>query len=280
MPYTKSGIFYTAKPTISGTGTKARYGGGYMGGPKYQPGYYRGSATGPAYKVMPYKKGSPETKYFDTSFSQTVASAADWTGTEVPCTNYIQSDGTTLGAYTDSALIPSAIGSGYGQVQGSKYNLKKIRVKGAFAPTILQDQADVPTPSSVRLILVLDTMPQGAQAQGEAVFTDMGTSTQANFSFLAMGAGTGARFRILKDKLFTLNPAAVGTDGASTLSAMRNGVNFKLAANLSSYGSVNLKANSSTPTVASLSNCNIFLLAHCNTGNVTILGCARTYYYE
>jgi len=66
-----------------------------------------------ATRALPYARSTnipPETKYFDTVFSQTVASAQDWTGTEVPCVNYIQSDGTTVGAYTDSALIPSAIG--------------------------------------------------------------------------------------------------------------------------------------------------------------------------
>lgn len=80
----------------------------------------------------------------------------------MPCTNYIQSDGTTLGAYTDSALIPSAVGAGYGQVVGSKYMLHKIRVRGQVFPAVNSDQADVPPMASVRVVLVQDLRPNGA----------------------------------------------------------------------------------------------------------------------
>jgi len=118
-----------------------------------------------------------ETKYFDTSQgSAGIANAADWTGSELPSTNYIQSDGTTLGAYTDSALIPSAVGAGYGQVVGSKYHLKKIRTRGQIWSIVQSDQADVPLPSTVRMLLVMDTRPNGAQGQGEEVLADMGTA--------------------------------------------------------------------------------------------------------
>lgn len=236
---------------------------------------------------MPYNRAAKgnvpvETKYFDTSFSQTVASAADWTGTEVPCTNYIQSDGTTVGAYTDSALIPSAIGAGYGQINGNKYYLKKLRIKGEVTPPIVADQADVLGAASTRLSLVLDTQPQGAQAQGENVYTDMGIAGQVNYSFLAMAAGSGGRFRILKDKVIMHQPGMAGTDGASTNSVSRTGTVFKFNLNFAKPLQVQLKANSATPTVASLSNYNIFLLAHTNTATAapTILGCARAYYCD
>lgn len=221
-----------------------------------------------------------ETKYFDTSFSQTVASAGDWTGTEVPCTNYIQSDGTTVGAYTDSALIPFAVGAGYGQVVGSKYNLKKIRVRGEVTGIVGADQADVPPPNSVRVVLVQDLRPNGAQAQGEDVFTDMGNGPQCNYSFLAMGAGTGAKFRILADETIMLQPALAGTDGASTNSVVRSGQTFSFVWKPKQPLQVFLKANSASPTVASLSSANIFLLAHAGSATTTtaIQGCARCYY--
>jgi len=219
-----------------------------------------------------------ETKYFDTSFSATVSSAADWTGSEVPCTNYIQSDGTTVGAYTDSALIPTAIGAGYGQVVGSRYNLKKIRVRGSVVGVVASDAADVPTASSVRMCLVQDMRPNGAQAQGEDVFTDMGSAAQVNHAFLAMGAGTGARFRILADEWVTLQPAVAGTDGASTNSTVRTGHHFSFVSNFKTPIQVFLKANSATPTVASLSNMNIFLLMHTSLATVAVNGVSRAYY--
>jgi len=224
-----------------------------------------------------------ETKYFDTSFSANVGVANDWTGTEVPMTNYIQSDGTTVGAYTDCALIPTAIGAGYGNINGNQYYLKKLRVKGRLIPSVVADSADVLAAYTTRLCLVLDLQPQGAQAQGESVFSDMGGANQCDFSFLAMGAGSGGRFRILKDKLILHQPGVAGTDGASTNSVANMGALFNFSVNWRKALRVILKANSATPTVASLANCNIFLLAHSSgpqAGQPVIVGCSRAYYVD
>jgi len=233
---------------------------------------------GPA-RAMPMPT---ETKYFDTAFQQTVASAADWTGTEVPCTAYIQSDGTTVGAYTDAALVPSAIGAGYGQVGGNKYYLQRMRVRGQLAPATISDQADVQVATTTRVLLICDTQPNGAQAQGEEVFTDMGSAAHNNFSFLAMAGGAGGRFQVLKDKVFIQQPAVVQTDGASTGSFVRTGNTFKFNVSFKKRRQLVLKANSAVPTVASLSNMNFFLLAHCSatSGAPVISGCARAYYVD
>lgn len=225
--------------------------------------------------VMP-----PETKYFDTVQSQTISASADWTGTEVPSTSYIQSDGTTVGAYTDSALLPSAIGAGYGQVNGNKYFVKSMRCRGELTPTLAPDAADVQGPVTVRVVLVHDTQPNGAQAQGEEVFTDTGNAIQCNYSFQAMGAGSGGRFRILKDKTFLLQPGVAGTDGTNTNSVVRNGAKFAFSYRPKKPIQVILKASSSTPTVASLSNNNMFLLAHSSSAAQTISSCTRVYYQD
>lgn len=226
-------------------------------------------------RIMP-----PETKYFDTQHSQTISTAADWTGTEVPNVNYIQSDGTTVGAYTDSALLPSAIGAGYGQVNGNKYFMKHLRIRGEITPAVSPDAADVQAMSVTRLVLVMDTQPNGAQAQGEEVFTDLGTTQACNYSFQAMGAGAGGRFRILKDKFFRLQPGLAGTDGTNTNSVVKTGTTYNFSYRPKKPIQVILKANSSTPTVASLSNTNIFLLAHNTAGSVVITGACRVYYQD
>jgi len=228
---------------------------------------------------MPYIP--QETKYFDTSQQQTVAVAADWTGTEVPCTNYIQSDGVTVGAYTDSALIPSAIGAGYGQVVGNKFSVRKIRVRGEITSSIGQDRPDVPDPLNVRVSLVLDTRPNGAQAQGEEIFSDIGGSAQCTYSFLAMGAGQAGRFKILKDQVVTLQPMSSGTDGTNTNSIVRGSERFSFTWKPKKPLQVLLKANSATPTVASLSSANIFLLCHGSSSGspaTTIYSACRCYY--
>jgi len=237
----------------------------------------RGRSAGRPVTVL-YMPSSEETKYFDTSFSQTLSASADWTGTEVPCVNYVQSDGTTVGAYTDSALIPSAIGAGFGQVVGAKYRIKKIRCRGHVFGTTQSDAADLPPPFSVRVVLVQDTRPNGVQAQGEELFLDMGGAGVQNYAFMAMGAGQAGRFRILKDFVVSLQPSGAGTDGANTNSCARGGALFNFTWKPKVPLEVLLKANSNTPTVASLSSANIFLLAHSEANTTTINGCARCYY--
>lgn len=243
-----------------------------------------GAAASAAWRASPayqrQMRPTLETKYFDTSFSQTVASAADWTGTEVPCSNYVQSDGTTVGVYTDSALIPSAAGSGYGQVNGSKYFLKKLRLRGQVRVNPLSDQADMSANRIVRLVLVMDTQPNGAQAQGEDVFIDMGSAEQNTFNFLSMGSGNGGRFRILADEVLVLDQITAGTDGTNTNSLGFAGKEFSMSYSPKKPIQVNIKPNSTTPTTASLANYNIFLLAHSSGTSGAINGCARAYFCD
>lgn len=244
---------------------------------------YTGSSASAAWRrSAAYQRQSApqETKYFDVSLIGTAGAAADWTNTEMPCTNYIQNDGTTLGAYTDSALIPSAAGSGYGQVNGSKYYLKKLRIKGQVNVAALGDQADAQTDRTVRVVLVHDTQPNGAQAQGEDVFQDMGTPTQNQFNFLAMGSGSGGRFRILKDESFTISNVVAGTDGTNTNSLGFQTKLFSWVYKPSKPIQVNIKPNSTTPNTASLANHNIFVLAHCNSATVAFTAVSRCYYCD
>lgn len=219
-----------------------------------------------------------EMKYFDTVQEQVVASAADWTGTEVPCISYLQSDGSTLGAYTDSALVPSASGSGYGQIQGTKYSIYGIRVSGEIIPTLVSDSADVQAGTSVRIVLVLDTQPNGAQAQGEEVFTDTGSAPHCNHAFLAMAAGSGDRFHVLRERLMMLQPGDSSSDGINTSSVVRTSGLFHFAYFFDTPLEVYIRSNSATPSVAQLSNANIFLLAHSGSGTQQIVSCTRVFY--
>lgn len=226
---------------------------------------------------------APETKYFDTAFNAAIALAADWTGTEVPMTSYIQSDGTTVGAYTDASLVPSAVGAGYGQVVGSKYLLKGLRVRGTIGNAFAADQADMPAAPVVTVCLVQDTQPNGAQAQGEEVFTDLGSALQCAFSFQAMGAGAGGRFKILKRKTYVLTPTVAGTDGANTNSVGIGSRYFEFTYQPKKPVLCNIKASSSTPTVATISDNNFFLLAKASgfaAAAPSIVGAARAYYCD
>lgn len=223
-----------------------------------------------------------ETKYFDTTWYASVDSAADWATSAVAMTSYINADGTTVSAYTGSALVPSAVGAGYGQVVGSKYLLKQIRLKGELVSGVSSDSADVKPSVTVRCVLVQDTQPNGVQATGDLVFTDLGNAAQVNYSFQAMAAGNGGRFRILKDKTFMLQPGVAGTDGANTNSCTNMSAHFTMSYKPKKPIMCNIKANSATPTIASISDNNIFLLCHASSASpvITFAGAARAYYVD
>ncbi len=227
-----------------------------------------------------------ETKYFDTGINAGVLFAGtDWSDTEVPCDNFVNSSGTAA-AYTNSALVPSAIGSGYGQVNGNRYKLKKIRIRGTLGTAIQADQADVPAPCNVRLMLVMDEQPNGAQAQGEDIMQDIGTAAENLYSYKRV-ASTSGRFRILKDQFMVLQPAVTATDHAtnsSTNSNVRYSQQFSMQYSPKVPKLVNIKSGNATPTVAGLVNCNIFLLlAGVNGTTVTtivIQAASRCYYVD
>ncbi len=223
----------------------------------------------------------PETKYFDTACDgHTMATAADWTGTEVPMDVFIAGDGSTVSAYTDSALIPSAQGTGYGQLLGTRYHLKSIRIKGAINAKVQSDQADVARGAIVRLVLVMDTNANGAQAQGESVFTDFGSDSINCNSFLNMGT-TGGKFRVLRDMRVMLQPAVAGTDGASTNSIVRQSSLFHMQWKPKKPLVCSLKASAGTPATSQLQSHNIFLLALTDSGaGATLDFACRAYYCD
>lgn len=225
-----------------------------------------------------------ETKYFDTQFASTVTAAGTtWADTEVPCTNYVNSSGTAA-VYTASALLPSANGSGYGEVDGNRYKLLKIRVRGTVVAGAIADQADAISGGiQCRLLLVMDTQANGAQAQGEDIIQDFG-DTGGNLEAFMRVSSTGGRFRILKDDFFILQPAVAPTDGASTSSAGFEGYQFSWQYKPKEPLTCNITSSNATPAVAGLVNNNIFMLAYGRRGNtstaVTVTGCARAYYVD
>lgn len=224
-----------------------------------------------------------ETKYFDTGINTVITWAgSDWSNTEVPCDNYVNSSGAAA-AYTDSCLLPTAIGSAYGEVNGNRYKLKKIRVRGNLFVPLVADSADVLNPTYVRMMLVHDEQPNGAQAQGEDIMQDIGDVGENLYSFKRVASSSG-RFRILKDVFHVLDATVAGTDGTNTNSVGTEGLNFSFQYQPNSPILVNVKSGSSTPTIASTVNANMFLLlAGTRAGAtvaVTIRAASRAYYVD
>ncbi len=224
-----------------------------------------------------------ETKYFDCGIFTTVTWAGtDWSDSEVPCDNFVNSSGVAA-AYTDSCLLPTAIGSGYGQVNGNRYKLKKIRVRGSLEAAVSQNQADMLQAGIVRLMLIHDEQPNGAQAQGEDIMQDIGAAGENLFSYKRVASSSG-RFRILKDMFINLQPVTAGTDGTNTNSLAFETENFSFQYQPNSPILVNVKSGSATPTIASTINCNMFLiLAATRAGaalGITVSAASRAYYVD
>jgi len=223
-----------------------------------------------------------EVKYFDVGINASVTTAGTtWADTEVPADNYVNSGGAAA-AYTDSCLVPTAQGSGYGQVNGNKYTLKTLRVKGSLSVPTNTAGTTVYNPIPVRLVLVMDNMPSGSQAQGEDVFQDFGATEENAYSFLRMAAG-GGRYTILKDKIINITPVVSANNAAATtVSTSYTQPHFKFA--VKPNKEVQIKTGNATPTVAGTVNCNVFLLAYAyqSTGAVavTVQACSRAYYVD
>lgn len=230
----------------------------------------------------------PETKYFDCGFDGTVTWAGTtWANSEVPMVNAVGGDG-IVSAYTDSALIPSAIGSGYGQVIGNKYQIKKLRVRGQAMIPVAVDQADAAQPVITRILLVMDKQPNGVQAQGEEIMQDLGTVGENTFSFQRVAENLD-RFRILKDQIIEHQPTTAPTDGTSTNSSGWESKTFSFQYVPRKAIHVTIKSAGSAPATSQLVNCNLFMLAVASgattagakvISSVKISGSSRCYYCE
>lgn len=262
--------------------------------PRYRPrsGMYNplpfGQATKAAAAVM-YGRASalkPETKYFDVSFtSANTAAGTTWADTEVEADFYVNASGTpTAFAGSYFSMLPTAVGSSYGQVDGNRFLLKRIRVKGKVIVPVASDQADVTQAATVRMLLVMDTQPNGAQAQGEDIMQDVGGAGENQFSFKRIAGQAVGRFRILRDETIVLQQTVAATDGANTnTQAVETGL-FSWTYSPIKPIQVNIASGNSVPATAGLLSHNIFMLCYGLRGSGTVqtsvIASSRCYYCD
>lgn len=224
-----------------------------------------------------------ETKYFDTTFSATVPATADWAASNIPMTSFLNNQG-ALTAYTDSPIIPSSNGSGYGEVVGNKYLLKAVRCRGELQITAVSAQAVALQNPMVRVVLVLDTQPNGAQETGPNVFTDLGGAPQCNYSFQQMAAGMPGRFKILGSVTKSIVHSINWNDAAGTGTSVFCKEPFEFTKAWKRGLKICIKSNAGgTPAIANYTDASIFLMAHsaAAAGYVcTIVGANRAYYID
>lgn len=143
-----------------------------------------------------------EMKYFDSSkVATSVAASTDWTGTEYDPT-------------TENCLFVPQQGSALNQRIGRKVKVMKIKVRGFIQCAAQVDQTAADNPAVMRLCLVMDTQTNGTQMQGENVFGELSTNTNSAVTWFQNPDNFG-RFRILKDKFFTLQNPNMVYDGTN-----------------------------------------------------------------
>lgn len=260
----------------SGNGDERKRGRSYKQGPQRE----RASS---AYKqAAPLK---PETKYFDCGINAAVtADGTTWADTEVPCANYVTSNGTTS-AYTDSCLIPTANGSGYGQVDGSRFMMKRIRVRGVLRHANTNNVLEAQHSNLVRLVLVMDTQANGVQAQGEDVMQDYGAVPENQFSYQRIAGTAVNRFRVLKDETFVLQADVMGDYNATEAQSIAYRDHFfNFMYQPKKPLQISIATGNATPTVAGALSHNIFLLAFSSRGGaattIRVQAATRCYYCD
>lgn len=143
-----------------------------------------------------------EKKFYDTSFSAAAMSAAtDATGGEYD-------------PVTALCLNVPAVGDGEQNRDGKQIIGKYIEIKGRLNLPVAANQTAAPEQSQAMVAIVLDTQSNGAQAQSESVFKNLGAT--ANLAPLSLrNLEYAKRFRILKQELFIFPAPQMSYDGTN-----------------------------------------------------------------
>ena len=200
MPYTKSGIFYTAKPAPV-PGIVSRRAAYQANRPAPRFGGTRKGYSVVARTTGVYGKG--ETKYFDTEKTSTaIAASTDWTNTEY--------DPATL-----NTLFCPQKGSGINQRIARSVKVHKIRIRGMVNIPAQANITAADGASYIRLALVQDNQTNATQAQGEQVFQDPSAASAFNASLSFQSLDNLGRFQVLKDKTIVMQNPNTSYDGTN-----------------------------------------------------------------
>lgn len=217
-----------------------------------------------------------EVRVFDTRGSGTIGGTA-WAN--LGCDEYINNGGTTVAAYTDACLIPSARGSGYGEIQVGKYNLLGVDVRVFVEPSGNNTQnADI----LCRFALIEDMAPNLGTPSGPYGFQDWSDEQSTLQSFPAWGAAANARYRVLDEwmGLMTYIPWVAGGVAVNSISGKVCELKYRWPQ--ARLVGTKVGSDAATPSIAKLSNCNVFLAAIRTTVTGSTLNyyfTARAYYY-
>lgn len=170
-----------------------------------------------------------EMKYFDCDYNGVAIAAV--TTTWVAGTSADPLTTINLGSAAVAnplCLVAPTVGAGLNQRVGRKICVRKIKVHGTLSVAPQVTQADADAATKIRIVLVQDMQTNAAQMTGAQLFNDgTGPVTVIN-SF--QNPNNFGRFRVLKDKMFTISNLSIGgTAGAFAQASWRT--NFKFNVN-------------------------------------------------
>ncbi len=211
-----------------------------------------------------------EMKYFDTERSATaVPASTNWTATEFP---------PNVG--TPTTLCNPVVGAAINNRIGRKIKVHKIRVKGVLNVPAQANITAGDAAALCRLAFVCDSQSNGAQAQGETIFTDPTTDTalQAVNAFQSL-ANLG-RFKVIKDKMINLQNPNLSYDGTN-MEAQGISIPFKFSVLYRTPVTVSFNATNGG-TIADIVDFSWCVYAMCTSADLapTITYNGRAYYKE
>lgn len=161
------------------------------------------------YTTVPRTRGvyaAGEMKYFDSARDVAALTALGNHGTSIMDPNALPVAGI-------NCLFCPTQGSGINQRIGKGCKLMKIKIAGTIVCPAIQDVANSLASGIVRIMLVQDMQTNATQMTGTQLLTTATSTSLAINSF--QNSDNFGRFRVLKDKKFSLKIPAVDYDGAA-----------------------------------------------------------------
>jgi len=154
-------------------------------------------------------------------------------------------------------LIAPTVGAGLNQRVGRKINIYKIKVHGTLSVAPQAAQVDADAATKARIILVIDQQTNAAQMTGAQLFQDASGAASTLNTF--QNPNNFGRFRVLKDKMFSISNLAI-TQVAAGVTQGSYKTNFKFAVNFKKPLVVHFNATNGG-TVADIVDNSIHLVA-------------------
>lgn len=208
-----------------------------------------------------------ETKYFDGQrIGITVVADESWAGTEVDLATF-------------NTLFCPAVGAAFNQRIGRKVFLRKLVVRGILQQAAQAAQTGADQGITVRLVLFQDMQTNAVQAQGEELMLPSVAANDIAIPCAFQNPANFGRFRVLKDKTFTIGDANISWNGTNM---SQQGINktFKFVVRFREPVCVSFN-NTNGGSVADIVDNSFHMLANATTtGDLTLHYNVRGYYSE